>query len=335
MPVKRKGSFLFRIRVFKNRIAAEFSHILTDGSGALTFLKTLTAEYINLDSGPIDDWGDILKPGQKPDPEESGDSFLKYYNKNAPPPAKQSKAFHLPYNLLNPGEYHIITGIVPLDKLSGLAKEKKVTVNDILVALFIESFQEVYFRLYESNRKRAAGPIRIIVPINLRNLFPSKTLRNFILYITPEINPVLGKYSFDEILNQVYHYIRMMANAKSIQPDMARNVRGEKYIAVRLVPRFIKDIYLNYIHSKVGGKPSSGSLSNLGLAAMPDKIAEYIEGFDFIPGPDPETKCNCGVIGFKNNVFISFGRVIRETEIEMYFFRSLVKLGIPVKIMTN
>src|SRR5271157_5734273 len=48
MPVKRKGSFLFRVKVYKTRIAVEYFHALTDGTGALNFIKALAAEYINL-----------------------------------------------------------------------------------------------------------------------------------------------------------------------------------------------------------------------------------------------------------------------------------------------
>lgn len=35
-----------RVIVYENRIAVEFFHSLTDGTGALIFLKTLTAEYL-------------------------------------------------------------------------------------------------------------------------------------------------------------------------------------------------------------------------------------------------------------------------------------------------
>ena len=35
--------------------------------------------------------------------------------------------------------------------------------------------------------------------MNLRNIFQSKTLRNFVLYAIPEILPALGDYSFEEI----------------------------------------------------------------------------------------------------------------------------------------
>ena len=39
---------MFRIRCFDKRIAIEYFHALTDGTGGVTFLLTLTAEYLKL-----------------------------------------------------------------------------------------------------------------------------------------------------------------------------------------------------------------------------------------------------------------------------------------------
>lgn len=342
IDIKRKGTFLFRIKAYNKRIAVEFSHILTDGTGSLTFLKALITEYVyqafgpyDKSTGPEESTYGIFRPGQKPDPEESEDSFIKHYNRDAPRPVKMTRAFHLPYKREAPGIYNILTGIMPLEKISGISKEKKVTINDLMVSVLLAAFQEVYFRHHQSGFRKPAFPIRVIVPINLRRLFPSRTMRNFTLYTAPDINPALGKYSFDEILSRVHYLILLGNNRKSVQPDMARNVRGERNLIVRLIPRFIKDILLNTIFNAVGETPNTSSISNLGIVNLPDRIAEHIEGFDFIPAPGPKTKCNCGLISFNGKIFISFGRNIREAEIEKHFFNILMKMGIPLKILTN
>jgi len=333
IPVKGRKIFLFRVRSFKNRISCEFCHILTDGMGAINFLKTLTAEYLTLTYEKFDDWGDIIKTDSNIDPEEFEDASLKYYQDNAPHPKSLSKAFHLPFKLLKPGIYYVITGITPIDKIEKIAKEKKVTINDILLALLFDSYQEFFYNNKKYKLKKR--PIRIITPINLRKLFPSKTMRNFIHILLPEIDLRLGKFTFDEILNKVHHYVRIESTKKSILPYLSRNVKGEKYPFVRIVPRFIKDLYLNFVHYMEGDRISTTSLSNLGVVKMPDKMSEYIEYFDFIPSPDPALKCSCGVISFKDKICISFGRIIKESEIEKIFFTKLIKLGIPIKIISN
>ena len=38
----------FRVICYKNRVAIEFFHALTDGAGGMVFLKSLMAEYTKL-----------------------------------------------------------------------------------------------------------------------------------------------------------------------------------------------------------------------------------------------------------------------------------------------
>ena len=68
MPRRKDRGYLFRILYFKKRIAVEFSHIITDGTGAMEFLKALLYEYLVLVGHDID-WPDVLKkegePGRK------------------------------------------------------------------------------------------------------------------------------------------------------------------------------------------------------------------------------------------------------------------------------
>ena len=42
--------------------------------------------------------------------------------------------------------------------------------------------------------------MRIEVPVNMRNKLPSRTMRNFSLFVLPEIDVRLGTYTFEEIL---------------------------------------------------------------------------------------------------------------------------------------
>ena len=51
MDLKDNDRFLFRVRYYESRIACEYFHVLTDGTGGLLFLKTLVAEYLRLKYG--------------------------------------------------------------------------------------------------------------------------------------------------------------------------------------------------------------------------------------------------------------------------------------------
>ena len=56
-----------RVLYYENRIAVECFHALTDGSGGLVYLKTLTAVYLSLRHGiSIPAAEGVLDPGQAP-----------------------------------------------------------------------------------------------------------------------------------------------------------------------------------------------------------------------------------------------------------------------------
>ena len=62
---------------YENRIAVEYFHSLTDGNGALVFLKSLTAEYLEQKyrvSIPFENG--VLDRRELPKEEELEDSFL-------------------------------------------------------------------------------------------------------------------------------------------------------------------------------------------------------------------------------------------------------------------
>ena len=67
----------FRVIAYENRIAVEYFHSLTDGNGALVFLKSLTAEYLEQKyrvSIPFENG--VLDRRELPKEEELEDSFL-------------------------------------------------------------------------------------------------------------------------------------------------------------------------------------------------------------------------------------------------------------------
>ena len=85
----------FRVIAYKNRIAVEFFHALTDGNGALVFLKNLVAEYLEQRHGIVIPFEDgIIDRKAPPQPEELEDCFPKYAGKVLAS-RKDTNALHL------------------------------------------------------------------------------------------------------------------------------------------------------------------------------------------------------------------------------------------------
>lgn len=334
MNVKKDRMYLFRVRAFNNKVSVEFSHILTDGTGAVIFLKTLICEYFKAIGYRFDTSDDpsIFNPDEDPNPLEFEDSFKSVYNKKLPFNRKQNRAFHLSHILDWPGRYNIITATIKTDQILKISKTHGVSITEFLTAVLIDSFQNYCLQDVKQSKYK---PIVINIPVNLRPIFKTKTMKNFFIPMEPTIDPRLGIYTFDEIIKKVHHYMRHEVDNKVLNQQITRNVKGEMYAVIRVLPLVIKNLMLPVIYNVLGENNYSSGLSNLGLINMPDEITDQIERFEFIPAPSTGLKTKAAVVSFGDNMYISFGRLIKETPIEMLFFRKLRKMGIHIKIESN
>jgi hypothetical protein len=336
MAIRKRTRYPFRVRAFGKRISVEFSHILTDATGALNFLNALLGEYISLQEdihGPLDG---VMYKGRAPHPEEFEDAFVRYLDKNIPQPRKDPKAFQFRGIKVPRGIYWVTTGFVPFESLNRVAKERSLTITEYLTAVMMEVYQDYLYDLPERERKRLAAPIAICVPVNLRRIFPSRTMRNFFLSVTPFIDPRLGRYEFDEICDKVMHFMRFDMDKKFLSQQISRNVKGEMNLAARLLPVPLKDLILPIIYQNIGQSTYSTVLSNLGNVTLPQEIANHVENIIFTPNPPSgNISIKLGVAGYKDRISITFGRITHSSELEREFFRKLRKRGIPVKVESN
>ena len=76
IKVSSSGSQSFRLMYYQNRVSAEFFHVLTDGTGAITFFRSLISEYLRL-RGVKAPLGDIWNVNDTPAKEEFENAFVK------------------------------------------------------------------------------------------------------------------------------------------------------------------------------------------------------------------------------------------------------------------
>ncbi len=335
MEVKKRGKFPFRVLYYKKKISVEFSHAVTDGTGALIFLKSLIIEYFRLIGIETKEEEGFFKYNQIPHEEEYEDAFKKYYNKKIPKPRKKNRAFHFPFALESKGVYHIVTGVIPVKDMILKAKEYNVTLTEFLLALYFQSILEVIEDLPLKKRKRLIKPVILNVPVNLRKMYPSTTMRNFFMSVTPQIDPRLGGYSFEEIIKYVHHFMEAEVDKKYISQQITMNVKSEMSIILRLFPLVIKDLIMPIAYNIIAESRYTSGLSNMGKVTMPKEIEENIERFEFHPPPSQGNIIKVGAISYRDKLYITFGKLTNCKALEKIFFRKIRKMNIPVKIETN
>lgn len=327
--IRGAGRFAYRVRAFGSRIALEVSHILTDGTGAMRFLRSLVAEYLRLGGCRIDAYEDLLDPDSEPDPEENEDAFDRYYRREVPGPDAKGRAWRSP-STVERRRYFVTSGRVSTKALLALARAHGVKVTPLLVAMHMEAIES---SMHASDS--VARPIRVLVPVNMRSFFPSSTMRNFFLYVDPEIDPRVGEWSFGEKVRIVARQMELGLDRRQLQRHLVRNIGSERNPVLRVLPRTVKDWILAYVYRRVNEPRLSGSLSNLGAVRLPESCGDHVRHLDFIPPPNPITRTNCGVVTFGDRTSITWGSVADDRTIEREFFRLLVSLGVPVELETN
>lgn len=333
MRLSENDGFALRVRYYRNRIAVEFFHVLADGTGGLTFLNTLVAEYLRIRYGAdIPESANVLDCALAPRPEETEDSFFKHSGDYAVSRG-EPRAFHVQGTNVSDEYIGIITGSMAADDLISRAKQKGVSVTEYLTAVLLLSLDAIQRR--EVLRVKRYKPVKVCVPVNLRRFFPSVTLRNFANYVNPGFDPRLGEYTFDEVLGIVHHFMAMEATKKLLNLKITANVRSQQNIVLRVMPLFIKNAAMKLVYSRVGDAVSSTCFSNLGVVTLPPGMARYVTRMDFLLGPLASNRVCIAALTYGDTLRVNFTRTIAEPMLEREFFTRLVRLGVHVQIESN
>jgi NRPS condensation-like uncharacterized protein len=330
----RKNEPLYRILVKENRISVEFIHILTDGGGALEYLKSMLYTYLRLTGKTISSSEGIILPESPVANGEMEDGYNRFFKRNIPAPGKLTKAWHLPFNLNKKPRLRVIRSEISLDKLMEVTRSFKVSVTEYIVSAYLFSLQKIYLEEKEKHSRQKGACLRIEVPVNLRKKFPSITMRNFSLFVMPEIDLRLGIYTLEEILKIVHHQLQTRTDIKQLSRFLSQNVGHEKSIFIRILPLFIKRMAISAVYRRLGTRQCSGIMTNLGPVSLPEDMAEHIDSFELVPTPpNTHVRISCAIVTFKNKLRLTFCNVSKSARLEEYFLKHFTDLGIHVKVL--
>lgn len=322
-----------RVIVYRKRVAVEIFHSLTDGNGALVFLKTLVAEYLLQKYGvhvPARDG--VLGRLEEPTEAELEDSFQKHAGA-VQASRKARDAWRFGGTPEQDGFLHVTCFELPVKEVLEKARAQGVSLTTFLCAVMMRAILNCQKHHVPDFRHRK--PVKVLLPVNLRPMFGSRSLRNFVLYTTPEVDPRLGEYTFEELCQRIRHQMALEVNPKYMSSLIATNISSERIGIVKVVPLFLKNIIMKAVFSAVGERKSCLSLSNLGAVKMPEEMAPFVERMDFILGVQATNPYNCGVISFGDTLYLNFIRNVREPELEYQFHRALQEQGLTAQVRSN
>ncbi|MDD3999790.1 MAG: alcohol acetyltransferase [Bacilli bacterium] len=326
---RENNAFLFRVTYYLSKINLEVFHSLTDGTGALEFLKTITYNYLLLTGKEIDSENLILTSDFENVYEEYQDSFVQNYDASLKNNQRDPKALQFRGSLYANYYISIITGELDVLKLKEVARQYGATITEFLTSCLIFSAKSL-----TSLIKREDKPFQVLVPVNLRKHFPSKTLRNFSLFISPGTK-LRADLTFEEIITEVKLAFESELQKEKLQQRIVANVTIEKNFFLRIVPLVIKEFVLRIGYSAWGDKLNSMSFSNVGQVKLPKDMEAYVQKFIFSNSASKTSPINLGAISYQDKLQVSFASSIHERDLQREFFRLLSSHGLEIIIETN
>ena len=322
--------YVFRVLYHSHRISVEVFHSITDGTGNITFLKTLVMRYCELCGAKIESFGDILHYDDDPTPEEVEDSFSRFIDKSKGTlPRKEPSAYQIKGQKEKRGVLNVTQGRMPFEQLHGVAKSFGCTVNTYLTAVL--AYALLKRQLYE--KKSSKKPIRVQVPINLRKIFGSETLRNFAGYYNTNLSP--EEKTFEEVVKELDAQLKEKITPDYCQKFINSNVSLEKNPIIKVAPRFLKTFFMNMSFYLVGENLMSCTFSNIGNVVTPKELYDYIDRFEFVLGPQKYMNNSMTCASYNGVSVVTFSRTSKDPILERDFFKILTEHGIEVTVNSN
>lgn len=311
---KNKKKLLFRVNYYKNRINLEVYHALTDGTGALEFLKTIVHIYISK-KYDIEEFNFDYDASIN---EKSSDSFNKYYKFQLNKIEKPNKVYQIKGEKLN--KIRVINGCMNTKDLIDLAHKYNTTLTGLIVSIYILAIKE------NMNLKDGNKFITIDIPVNLRKYFKSQTARNFFSVIKLKYN---GSDNLKDIIKYVDKNLKKELKKDNLFKTMNKYATFEHNFLIRLIPLFIKNIVLKIIIKFV---KTTTTVTNLGIIKVDDSIKDYIDSFEVYVSTD---KMQISMCSYLDKLNISFTSIFDNMDIIKDFYRKLSSFGIDIIISSN
>ena len=320
--IKDKKTLLFEVTYYKKRINFEVFHALTDGTGAMHFLKHLVCQYLLLRYFDQTTPKPLLPSYDATDEERAGDSFRQYYTKNRKQASKNRVHAYQLHGYKNEyGHMQILEGCVSVKKILAKAKEYHTSLTVFLTALLISAIHQ------DVSRRQEKKPIVLMIPVNLRNYFPSESARNFFGWINAGYT-FAGMETFEDVIRNLDTVFKHELTSENISLRMNDLAALEHNVFLRLLPLALKDLGMR-IAAKASTSSTTAILSNLGVLHVPEEFSPYIRLFDVFTSTPKLELCVCS---FQDVLTLSFTSCFESSTVQRNFFRMLSGHGIDVEI---
>ena len=347
------GDVLYRVTYRDKRINLEIFHALSDGTGAAQFLREIVVQYLKLAHGiGTEDTGENGTENLRHQEmaAQAEDSFFRFYSgeKQERQYRKSRPAYQIRGFRVRQEQMRILECTLSVRQLLEKARERGVSITEYMTAVLIEAIAVSDPRSFpglaahrrtglvhhaperDQTAKPAAKPVTIMIPINLRNYYPSRSMANFFGWM--EIEYSFGaRDSFSEVLAHVKKRFSEDLERGQVAARMNRYIRIEKNPLLRFIPLKIKDVFLK-LGTWFGSRNVTAVFSNMGVVRLPEAYVPYIDQFGAIASTDKLQILSCS---WGDRFYFSLTSKYLKTDIQKHILAILKREGLRVTLETG
>ena len=310
----------FRVLYYKNRIAIETAHHISDGKGMGEYFNALLERYVELCDNPQSEY-------KTEKVECTENAFARYYEKGGEKADNTTiKAYRLEGEI-EPGFLQLIFLYTPVAQLLEKAREKSMTITEYVAASLI-------LGTLRRAEKPINLPISIAIPVNLRRFFPTDSVRNFTVQTEIVFDPK-GKndYTFDEICDSIRGQLKEKLRKSELQKLLNRYGSLTTNPVLRVVPNFIKLPVMRKMQHK-SHAANTTILTNTGEAVNNEALKGKIERIEGVNGDTSGYGLisTCSALTHNGLFTLCFSVCSHDTSWPMQCVRVLSERGLDIRI---
>lgn len=304
----------FRVYYQNTIISIELFHALTDGSGAIVVLTALAQEYLRIT-------GDDVNPAPLGEPQdfEVVDSYPDMADA-APRPLPSRFAYQPPRPVGADWKVRVSSLVLDTKPLLDAAHRYGVTLNTLLTSVLASTVMQMQVNEHGTKHLK---PVRIMVPVNLRKMAGSRTLRNCSLYSLPTMEGHQHTLPLAELCNVIGDQMRQQLSRESLSGMVSYNVRMQRAWLFRMLPWELKSTVLRIGYRFFGESNSSLTLTNLGLIRLPENLQPHIQDFQCFMTPRMGSPYGCTIMSFGDKITLNMSHFCPKNELGELFFRNI------------
>ena len=299
---KERAGYLFRMDCKDNLIAFEVFHALSDGLGALEFFKAVLYLYAVRCGRSPEGTAGIIDLAAAPSEEEAEDAFYRYHRRVRLGDVQLKELMGtrpaLIEGTLSEDGYAVSYGGVSVDGVRAAAKSMGASVTAFMCGAIA--------RAVHNTQSRPSRDIVLMVPVNLREMFPSRT-------------------TLADFVSSAAKQLKEKATPDEMAKFMSTTVSTERSLPLRLAPLWLKILAARIVRFFIKSRQTL-IFSNLGRVSLPEGTG--VRRIVFNLNVSKTSRVNIGALSLGDEMTVAFTRSVRERTLEDEVFAVLAEAGV-------